>query len=158
VGNDVVAIIRDWVNFLTTEKLMGDEDPLFPKTINGHDENKNFAPVGIGREHWAKATHVREIFKSAFGRVGLPYVQPHSIRNTLTQLAYKLNLTPEQVKAWSQNMGHDKPLTTLNSYGHVSTQRQGEIIGGLARLPNPLVQSDVAADLAEIKALLKSRQ
>jgi hypothetical protein len=28
-------------------------------------------------------------------------------------------------------MGHEKPLTTLNSYGHVSIERQAEIIRGL---------------------------
>jgi hypothetical protein len=28
-------------------------------------------------------------------------------------------------------MGHDKPLTTLNSYGHVSVERQAEIISSL---------------------------
>jgi hypothetical protein len=52
-------------------------------------------------------------------------------RSTLTQLAYKLQLSPEQFKAWSQNMGHEKPLTTLNSYGHVSIERQAEIIRDL---------------------------
>ena len=30
-------------------------------------------------------------------------------------------------------MGHDKPLTTLNSYGHVPVERQAEIIGTLGR-------------------------
>jgi hypothetical protein len=82
----------------------------------------------------------------------------HSIRNTLTQLAYKMNLTPEQVKAWSQNMGHDKPLTTLNSYGHVSTERQAEIINGLAHTKPTQPPEDMAAKIAEIHAMLKNQQ
>jgi len=158
VGDDVAAIVRDWVKYLTTEKLLGDEDPLFPKTINGHDENKIFVPVGIGKEHWANAKPIRKIFKTAFERIGLPYVQPHTIRNTLTQLAYKMNLTPEQVKAWSQNMGHDKPLTTLNSYGHVSTERQAEIINGLAHKELAVPTEDLASQIAEIHAMLKGQQ
>ncbi len=41
-------------------------------------------------------------------------------------------MTPEQFKAWSQNLGHEKVLTTFLSYGEVACQRQGEIIRGLA--------------------------
>ncbi|MBU1547279.1 MAG: transketolase, partial [Proteobacteria bacterium] len=32
---------------------------------------------------------------------------------------------------WSQNLGHEKVLTTFLSYGEVACQRQGEIIRGL---------------------------
>lgn len=138
VGDDVGAIVRDWVTYLIQEKLFGGEDPLFPKTVNGQDTDKNFVAMGIGRNHWTNATPVRKIVKCAYERVGLPYFPPHTVRNTLTQLAYRLNLTPEQFKAWSQNMGHDKPLTTLNSYGHVSIERQGEIIGSLGQTQRQL--------------------
>ena len=36
--------------------------------------------------------------------------------------------TPEQFKAWSQNLGHEKVLTTFTSYGEVDRLRQREII------------------------------
>ena len=39
---------------------------------------------------------------------------------------------PEAFKAWSQNLGHDKVLTTFLSYGQVESPRQAEIIRGLA--------------------------
>ena len=71
---------------------------------------------------------MRKIFKTAFERVGLPYVNPHSIRDTLTQFSYTLNLSPEQLKAWSQNMGHDHVLTTLTCYGQVPLDRQAKIM------------------------------
>jgi hypothetical protein len=35
---------------------------------------------------------------------------------------------PEQLKAWSQNLGHEKVLTTFLSYGEVACQRQGETL------------------------------
>ena len=41
-------------------------------------------------------------------------------------------MTPEQFKAWSQNLGHEKVLTTFLSYGEVACSRQGEIIRELA--------------------------
>jgi integrase len=146
VGDDLVAIVTDWVNFLIGGKGWGPDDPLFPKTSVGQDNSKNFAAQGLSRDHWASAKPVRDIFRSAFARVGLPYVNPHTVRDTLTQLAYKLELSPEQFKAWSQNMGHDKPLTTLNSYGHVSSERQSEIILGLANKKSELTSDDAMAE------------
>jgi integrase len=159
VGDDVVAIVRDWVTFLTTEKLFGPDDPLFPKTMVRLDAQRNFCAQGLGREHWVNATAVRKIFRTAFERVGLPYVNPHSVRNTLTQFAYTLRLTPEQFKAWSQNMGHDKPLTTLNSYGHVSIERQAEIIRGLRHQQPTATPDDVMAEkIAEKVAAIMRAQ
>jgi hypothetical protein len=58
---------------------------------------------------------VRAIFRKAFDRVGLPYSNPHSFRNTLVQLAYDLKLDPERFRAWSQNLGHESCLTTFSS-------------------------------------------
>jgi integrase len=158
VGQDVATIVRNWVVYLREGKGFGAADALFPKTVNGQDENKNFVPVGVGREHWSSATPVRKIFRDAFERVGLPYVNPHTVRDTLTQLAYQLKLDPEQLKAWSQNMGHDKPLTTFNSYGQVSVERQAEIIGSLAETkPTAMSEGDIAAKINEIYAMLKGR-
>jgi integrase len=158
VGDDVAAILQDWVARLTDELGFGPADPLFPKTLNGHDENMNFTPIGLGREHWANAKPVCDIFKAAFERVGLPYVTPHTVRNTLTQLAYQLKLDPEAFKAWSQNMGHDKPLTTFNSYGSVTIERQAEIIDRLGRPQEPALavpDHSIEAKLDEIRAMLK---
>jgi hypothetical protein len=39
--------------------------------------------------------------------------------------------TPEELKAWSQNLGHEDVLTTLRSYGEVPFGRQEEIIKNL---------------------------
>lgn len=146
VGDDVLRIAQDWVAYLTNEKQFGPDDPLFPKTVVAQDAQGNFAPVGLSREHWANAAPVRQMFKTAFERVGLAYVSPHSIRNTLTQLAYQLQLTPEEFKAWSQNMAHDQPLTTLNSYGQVTIERQAEIITGLRHKKLTATPEDAIAD------------
>jgi hypothetical protein len=45
--------------------------------------------------------------------------------------------TPEQFKAWSQNLGHEKVLTTFSSYGEVAAERQRDIIRELARPMEP---------------------
>jgi len=55
VGEDITAIMRDWVGYLTVEKLYGPNDPLFPKTAVQPDEHRSFAVRGLTREHWANA-------------------------------------------------------------------------------------------------------
>ena len=44
------------------------------------------------------------------------------------RLAYELELGPADLKAWSQNLGHDGVLTTLKSYGELPSYRQKELI------------------------------
>lgn len=46
------------------------------------------------------------------------------------RLGERLCRTPEQFKAWSQNLGHEGVLTTLFAYGTVPTGRQREIMVG----------------------------
>ena len=46
----------------------------------------------------------------------------------LSLLGEKLCRTPEEFKAWSQNLGHEKVLTTFSAYGAVAATRQTEII------------------------------
>jgi len=72
------------------------------------------------------------IFREAFINAGLTYFHPHSFRNTLVRLGQSVCQSPEEFKAWSQNLGHEKVLTTFSSYGEVGCERQGEIIRGLA--------------------------
>ena len=154
VGDDVAQIVKDWIQYLTNEKYFGPSDPVFPKTLVRPDEQRTFILDGLSREHWANAAPVRAIFKAAFARVELPYFKPHTVRHTLTQLAYKLQLSPEQLKAWSQNMGHDSVLTTIGSYGPISVERQEELLNALGK-PS-LAASDFSTEIAEkVVALLK---
>ena len=84
-------------------------------------------------QNWSSASPIRSIFREAFISAGLPYFNPHSFRNTLAQLGEEMCKTPEDFKAWSQNLGHEKVLTTFISYGEVACQRQGEIIRNLSK-------------------------
>ncbi len=49
------------------------------------------------------------------------------------QFGEQLCKTPEEFKAWSQNLGHEQVLTTFLSYGTVSVSRQAEIIQGIGK-------------------------
>jgi integrase/recombinase XerD len=82
---------------------------------------------------WRNASAIRRIFRKAFEHAGLPYFNPYSFRKTLAALAERLCSTPEEFKAWSQNLGHEDVLTTFSSYGTVAQGRQAELLGGLQR-------------------------
>ena len=133
VGEDVRRIVVDWVEYLTTEKLFGPVDPLFPATEIVQDQYHLFQTGGLSRAHWSNATPIRGIFKEAFTSAGLTYANPHSLRKTLAQLGERLCRTPEEFKAWSQNLGHEQVSTTFTSYGQVGADRQAELIRHLAQ-------------------------
>ena len=131
VGDEFLAIVKDWADFLRTTLLFGPDDPLFPKTLVKPNSNRQFEPAGLTREHWSNASPIRAIFKDAFERAGLPYFNPHSFRKTLVRLGQTICPNPEQFKAWSQNLGHEGVLTTFYSYGEVQPSRQSAIFAAL---------------------------
>ena len=133
VGDDIGAVVVDWVKFLRTEKLWGLDDPLFPATKVAVADNRRFKAMGLDRKPWNNAGPIRTIFKEAFTAAGLQYFNPHSFRKTLAVIGEKRCKTPEELKAWSQNLGHEDVLTTFRSYGDVSCHRQAEIMRAFAR-------------------------
>lgn len=92
--------------------------------INGRQE---FEVSGVGRECWSTAGPIRKVFKKAFADAGVEAFNPHSFRKTLVTLGEQVCKTPEEFKAWSQNLGHEQVLTTFTSYGEVQPQKQSEI-------------------------------
>jgi integrase/recombinase XerD len=151
VEPEVASIVEEWVRYLATKKLWSLDDPLFPATRVALDADHQFEAVGLDRKHWTTAGSIRKIFKEAFEAAGLSYFPPHSFRKTLARYGEQLCRTPEEFKAWSQNLSHEKVLTTFASYGEVSLMRQAEII---RRLGTPVLH-DTAA-LEQIAQLLRS--
>lgn len=141
VGEEVRDIAEGWVEELRSELLWGPDDPLFPSTRVVVGDRKQFEASGLKREHWGSAAPIRRIFRESFEAAGLPYFNPHSFRKTLVQLGERLCRTPEEFKAWSQNLGHEKVLTTFQSYGNVPADRQAEILRtvGAAQAPDEKV-------------------
>ena len=147
VENEFRQIVLDWIGFLKTELLFGNDDPLFPKTALVRGERHVFEPSGVLREHWSNATPIRKIFKDAFEAADLEYFNPHSFRKTLVRLGQTMCQTPEEFKAWSQNLGHESVMTTFNSYGEVQETRQSEILQTL-KLPRGKASISQAEEIA----------
>ncbi|WDR07431.1 tyrosine-type recombinase/integrase [Devosia rhodophyticola] len=161
VGADFVQIVTDWINELTNTQLFGPDDPLFPATRVGLGASGHFEALGLDRKHWKDAAAIRRIFKTAFEAAGLPYFNPHSFRSTLALLGERICRTPEEFKAWSQNLGHEQVLTTLTSYGAVSAHRQSEIMGELWAQRNAPAQGKTGEPdpetVAQVLAFLQAR-
>lgn len=156
VGDEARAIVDEWVQFLRNDKLWGNDDPLFPATLVQLGATQQFEVVGLERKAWSSASPIREIFKSAFQAAGLPYFNPHSLRRTLVQLGETRCQSPEQFKAWSQNLGHEGVLTTFMSYGNVAPRRQGELIKGLSLIVPPEQGANEQVAEAVVRRLLAS--
>lgn len=133
VGSLAEEILTGWIRELRDDHAWGEDEPLFPATRTGLNEAGQFAALGITRATWSTAEPIRKIFRSAFEKADLPYFNPHTFRKTLARLGEKLCKSPEDFKAWSQNLGHEQVSTTLTSYGAVPRHRQGEIILGLGQ-------------------------
>ncbi|WP_374542373.1 tyrosine-type recombinase/integrase [Sphingorhabdus sp.] len=159
VGGEALPIVQDWCEYLRIALHWGDDDPLFPPTQIGLGENGGFAPVGLRRgDCWQSAGPIRDIFRSAFAAAGLPYFNPHSLRDTLVQLGEQVCTTPEQFKAWSQNLGHERVMTTLTSYGTVAPHRQAELIRGMGAARGASGKLPASVDPALVAQVLAAMQ
>ena len=138
----IETIVREWIEELRAGHGFSIGDPLFPKTKVGVGPDRKFAALGIGRDPWASASSAAGIFKQAFAEAGLPPFSPHRVRDTVVELASDHCRTPEDFKAWSQNMGHEDVLTTFRSYGSVPQGRQVELMERFRKQGRPGGPSD----------------
>ncbi len=133
IGGSCEQLIRDWISELRTQYHFSDSDPLFPKTRVGVGASRHFEALGIDQAPWSNPSSAAKIFKQAFTDAGLPPFSPHRVRDTLAELSKDHCRTPEDYKAWSQNMGHDDVLTTFRSYGSVAPGRQVDLMARFRR-------------------------
>jgi integrase len=152
VGGDCEAIVRDWIAYLTGPLLFGPDDPLFPATHVGLSPDGQFAANGLKRDFWSGAAPIRRIFKERFQAANLPYFHPHSLRKTLAILGQTRCRTPEEFKAWSQNLSHEHVLTTFTSYGQVDGERQAQLVRGLDGAIPQAGRTLSDADIERLKA------
>lgn len=146
VGEDVLSIVEEWVSFLREDRLWSDCDPLFPATAVVNGPSRQFEVASLSRNHWAGAGPIRAIFRRSFSAAGQPYFNPHSFRKTLAQLSQRMCRTPEDIKAWSQNLEHEDVLTIFRSYGTVASSQQAEIIRNLGQRGEPEMDAGKALE------------
>ena len=156
VCDGALDIVTEWVTELRDVQLSGPDDPLFPATEMGLGEHGGFQPQGLARHGWASSGPIRDVFRRAFEGAGLTYFNPHSFRAMLVRHAMTLDLSPEEMKAWSQNLGHSDVLTTFTSYGTVPLHRQSELIRAARQARGTPARRDQIASLESLLAGLRA--
>ena len=149
--NQLVDYVLEWADYLKTEKCFSSAAPLFPRSKVEHEEGGlNFHASEVEPVFWRSAGRIRQILKNRAAKSGLPYFNPHSFRHSAVQLAMKRCRTAEEMKAVSQNLGHEYVGTTLTSYGKVDDYRVADLIRAI-----DFSSGSESADRSDIKEQIR---
>ena len=154
VDEALTKYVSDWHHYLTEEKKYGIDDPLFPATEVGliSENHHAFEAKGISRSFWADTGPMRKIFKARSNEVDVPYFTPHKFRHFIIQEVRKHTVSMEQLKAVSQNLGHENIATTFHGYGAIDTHRVNELVSQIdfSGLPSNRTEEVNAERVAEL--------
>lgn len=129
----LVAYILDWYKYLKEQKLFDNTNPLFPSTLirQASKTEHSFISAGIDKTFWSDAGSMRKLFKARATQMGLEYYSPHKFRHFAISEANKYALGAEQMKAISQNVGHERLTTTFYGYGAIDNYRVSDLISDM---------------------------
>ncbi len=128
----LIKYVLEWADYLKNAKLFGDTAPLFPRSkVIQAPNSLSFESNEVEPVFWSSAGPLRQILKERATKAGLPYFYPHSYRHAAIKLATRRCCTPEQMKAVSQNFGHENIGTTLLTYGKIEQGRVDEVLDGI---------------------------
>ncbi|MBN1574829.1 MAG: site-specific integrase [Deltaproteobacteria bacterium] len=125
----LVKHVTGWISYIKARGF-GSRDPLFPRSKIRQEENGLSFEDSLEIEpvYWQGTGSIRKIFKKRSREAGLPYFSPHTFRHLAVDLAIQNCRTGEQIKAVSQNFGHEYIATTFSSYGNYDQNRLTGII------------------------------
>jgi integrase len=153
--DDMLNYFLDWYRYLKTEKLFGNADPIFPrnKVINA-EGTKTFTSHEVEPAFWQSVTSMREIFKARFKAADIDYLPPHTFRHLAVSLATAKCKNAEELKAISQNFGHEDIGTTFQTYGTLSNSKIGELVTAM-----DFTNTDSDSELmAKLKSLIDNQK
>jgi integrase/recombinase XerD len=126
----LVRVVLNWYDYLVNERQFKPTDPLFPQTnIRQSADGYSFESHGVKPEFWQTASPIRKILLDRSREANLPYFKPHLFRRAAIRLATPFAKNAEQIRALSQNFGHDNIGTTLMTYGMLDTHEVIDIVG-----------------------------
>jgi integrase/recombinase XerD len=128
----LLGYVRTWAEYLEKERLFSNADPLFPRTrVIQAQGSLSFSADGVEPVFWKGAGSIREMLKTRAKAANLEYYRPHAFRHAAVHLAFERCDSPEEIKAVSQNLGHEQVMTTLMTYGNLDTHRVEKLIRAL---------------------------
>jgi len=141
----------DWYKYLKEVKTYKGTDPLFPrsKVEQISKTNHTYIANSIEPVFWESPSAMRKIFKERFEKAGIQYYSPHKFRHLAVRLSTDHCRSAEQLKAVSQNLGHEHVGTTLLTYGKIHVPQVRNIISNMS-----FKKTDRDKKLEEVKKLL----
>jgi integrase len=129
IGEEFEQAFDQWYDYLVDEVKRGPNDPLFPKTAAvGGWSSDTIGLQKLTSEHFSDGQSIYRTCREAFARAGLPPYSPHRFRDMLVHEMNDRELSWGQGIAWSNNLGHASPRTTINSYGRLTLAQQEKLI------------------------------
>ncbi len=130
--DDMLNYILEWVRYLKEVKHFNDTDPMFPKNKVENAQGANtFFSDSVEPAFWQSVTSLREVFKQRFKNAGLEYFPPHCFRHLAVNIAVAKCRNGHEIKAVSQNFGHEDVGTTMTTYGKISNTQVSSLISGM---------------------------
>lgn len=130
--NDLLNYVLEWVRYLKEEKHFIDTNPLFPRNKVENAQGANiFVSNYVESEFWQSVTSMRDIFKQRFTDAGIEYFSPHCLRHSAVNTAISKCRNGHEIKAVSQNFGHEDVGTTMTTYGKISDTQVNNLISGM---------------------------
>lgn len=122
-----LKIFLDWLDYLRDALGFSLDDPIFPRAaaIGGAE---GFGERALTKSHYTNAQMLRRAFQTAFEKAGHSCYTPHSFRHMQMAEAYKRRFSIEEIKAISQNLGHENTATTFASYGKLHLVQQEKVL------------------------------
>ncbi len=156
--SELVAYVIDWVEYLEKVKLFGSKSPLFPRSKREQIEGGlTFICREVEPIFWKGTGSVRQILRDRAEAAGLKYYHPHSFRHLAAYLAVKNCHNGEQLRAISQNFGHENIGTTMMTYGKLDEFRMGEVIANMDFSGKP-PDIDNAETIEKIRNLINNQK
>lgn len=143
-------ILKNWVEYLKQEQSFKDNDPLFPKIKTYNKVEKIETKFMDGEGEYNKMLEKRCI------NAGCQKYNPHAFRHFGIHEALKKVRTGTQLKALSQNVGHEDITTILEQYAKMKPEIYMSVVDNMIRVKaNNRIIDDMTNE--EILDFLKQR-
>ena len=110
--DQLVKYVEDWYDRLKDMGYSG-MDPFIPAAAPKRQDGLCFAKSKELCRKFLRPARIRNIVEEASVEAGMGRVIPHSLRHLHVALARKIIIGKEEEKAISQNISHEKPITSF---------------------------------------------
>jgi len=127
--DELYCLVREWYDELISLGF-GYDDPLFPKA-KAEVDGIAFVPSGELSRGFVSASQIRKLIAIHCKAASLPVFNPHSFRHACAKLAMDLARDGREIKAISNNLGHNTAVHIIDTYGQICEMELTQIIQSL---------------------------